>query len=543
MSHALRGTDFPCPLRTDLDWANFHAVAFDMDHTIIRYNVPNLIRLCQEVTVRYLTEIAQIERPAISTAILESPRYSKFASRGLLIDRKRGNFYEVDSDLVICRAWHGSQQIFPSDAAVDAPDAPTLDTCAQADLHDADGYFCGSDPFYGLTTFFDVALGPVYALLVDAFDRNELCSGPSATEGVGSPSNYDQLLSLVQNSFKHNFSDYSRPDAWYFREIERNVAKYVIRQPRVILDFCAALRSRGVCTVLKTNSLPEYTLFLMDYAFGPAADDASDAGAEDIDWRSAFSAVVTHARKPWCFMNREHSYIELTEWKTPSPALAAGARVARIDLSGIMQTKKLYFGGNAGDFIASVRQFANKKDNEEIRICYVGDHLAYDVQIPRAHLNWATVAIVEELQNEDELQRLCRATNIDRSHLPESLGAHHPHPKVGDLMFLTTSSPNGYGNRYFDETANHVSGQHSVQENVAQSSLPLLLSSQQQQKQQQKQQSISLSYWISGIYHGELAADRIVPSIEFLARRWMQQTARVPVNGDVPSAACPPVCP
>jgi hypothetical protein len=86
---------------TQCDW-----LGFDLDHTLLRYNVPNLDRLIMRSLLQYLTLKHTPRYPdSLMQLVLEdnSTFCNAFIFKGLVLDKQAGNLLQIDADKVVVR--------------------------------------------------------------------------------------------------------------------------------------------------------------------------------------------------------------------------------------------------------------------------------------------------------------------------------------------------------------------------------------------------------------------------------------------------------
>lgn len=258
-------------------------LGFDMDHALVRYDVPELSRLIFNCIVKYIADRSEAggfaELPYIRADELRLAEYDHaFAPKGAFLDLSTGDLLKLDDMGVVCAARHGKER----DGWLSADELAArygrgawhmYGTVVRAERSEL--YFC-------FTTFFELAAAHLVALLVYLAD----VAAGGAPRGVaaGGDRRY-HFMPAVLEAFNHIFL----PEALalrrggYFSTIVRHTARYVRRREEVGA-WLAALRRAGVRTFLLTNSHVDYSELLMRHAFGH-------------EWRSLFDLVVFHGGK------------------------------------------------------------------------------------------------------------------------------------------------------------------------------------------------------------------------------------------------------
>jgi len=86
--------------------SDYDCIGFDLDNTLVRYNITNMVKLEYEVLAKYL-----VEQKGHSKEFLYKP-YDEdvdFLQKGLVLDFHRGNLLRLGADGYIQRAAHGTK--------------------------------------------------------------------------------------------------------------------------------------------------------------------------------------------------------------------------------------------------------------------------------------------------------------------------------------------------------------------------------------------------------------------------------------------------
>ena len=304
---------------------SFHWMGFDLDHTLVRYNVPAVEELIYHSFARYL-----VEQCGYSTALLSVPFDGTRCSRGLLIDLESGHTLKIDRHNKVIKASFGHQVVPQED---------------MAKLYPTPVEFEGdhNKRFFSLNTYFESGAGLLWANLIDLMPSKTL--------------DYKKLREDIMGAFMYNFGCY--PGGYYFPEIISYPAKYLFKRPEVV-RWLQTLRESGMSLFLLTNSNAFYTKLLCDFSLGE-------------NWADLFNLVLFLGRKPsfWKNVDDPASFVPFA-MNEASGEYEATAERALIDPS---QTK-FYERGNAHELAAYMR--STLESDEELRACYVGDHIQGD---------------------------------------------------------------------------------------------------------------------------------------------------------------------
>jgi HAD superfamily 5'-nucleotidase-like hydrolase len=312
------------------------AVGFDMDYTLVHYNVEAWERRAYTYLQQRLLEqgwpVGDLAFPP------------EFAMRGLFIDTELGNLVKADRFGYVKRACHGLRRL-EFDEQRQAY-ARTL-----VDIAEPRWVF--------LNTFFSLSEASMYAQLVERLD-----AGRFGKRVLGYADLWDRV---------HDALDSTHAEGRLKAEIVEQPDGYVDLDPdlvRALLD----LRDAGKRLLLITNSEWSYTRAMMSYA----VDRFLPPG---VSWQSLFELVIVSARKPEFFSGRMPLFEIVSEEGLLRPCTAGPVRPGA------------YLGGSA----SMAEAYLGLSGSE---ILYVGDHLYTDVQASKDMLRWRTCLIVRELEQE-----------------------------------------------------------------------------------------------------------------------------------------------
>ena len=265
------------------------AVGFDMDYTLIHYNVSEWERRAYEHAR------ARLIQRGFPLAKLEFD--PAFVTLGLIIDRQLGNVLKSSRFGYVTRAYHGTRLL-------DFEQQREVYARTQVDLREPRWVF--------INTLFGMSEATLFSQAVDLLDAGQLPSG------IG----YEELYRLVRSSV-----DESHTEGALKREIASDPSRFVELDPELpeaLLD----LKQSGKLLLLVTNSEWSYTRAMMSYAF----DRFLPAG---MTWRNLFDVAIVSAQKP-AFFSAEHALFELVDEDGLLRPCA-----------GRMQPGRIYLGGDA----------------------------------------------------------------------------------------------------------------------------------------------------------------------------------------------------
>jgi 5'-nucleotidase len=272
-----------------LNLRSIRAIGFDMDYTLIHYDV----EAWEQHAFRHLrTKLAAWGWP------VEDVTFDRNAvTLGLILDLEHGNIVKANRFGYVKRAAHGTR---------------FLEYEEQRRLYARDLVDLNEPRWVFLNTQFSLSEASMYGQMVEAYDRNEL---PNRIAG------YDDLYRRIRRSL-----DAAHMEGELKGEIVADPDRFVRLDPDLPLALMD-LRHAGKKLLLITNSEWSYTRAMMSYAF-----DRFLPGS--VGWRDLFDVHIVSARKPAFFEHRNPMFEVLDEEGKLWPA-------------NRMELGKSYLGGNA----------------------------------------------------------------------------------------------------------------------------------------------------------------------------------------------------
>lgn len=385
-----------------LNMASIEAVGFDMDYTLAQYKPDTFEALAYRLTVDKLVTV--FGYPAILREFEFDWRYM---TRGLVIDKKRGNVLKVDRHKYVKLAYHGFRPLSR---------AERLATYANAG-----GAANGLDePDYALIdTLFSLAEAHLFMQLVELAEAVP-GSLPASSAKDGWAGLYRDVRAAV---------DLCHRDGSLKSAVAASPATY-IHEDRRLAPLLDTLRASGRRIFLATNSLWDYTHVVMNYLL------CGRAGADkDGDWLSYFDVVVTGCGKPAFFTEKRPLFevvdpatgllsntdggspmVPIGEADLPRPGLASTAPADLVSSSQRTRTLPSPSSSTAtpppplhgpGARRARVFQGGTYLDLHRMlgvgagtEVLYVGDHIYGDILRSKKTLGWRTCLVVPELAAE-----------------------------------------------------------------------------------------------------------------------------------------------
>lgn len=357
------------------------AVGFDMDYTLASYKPETFETLAHDETVRKLVTCFGYPK-----SLYDLTFDWRYMTRGLVIDKRRGNILKVDRHKYVKIAFHGFRSLSRDER---------MSTYNESDQrHEFD------EPDYALIdTLFSLAEAHLFMQLVEMADTEPCELPPGKT--------YADLYRDVRGAV-----DLCHRDGSIKREVARVPEKYIYSDPGLV-TVLEMLHQAGKKVFLATNSLWDYTSVVMNYILsGKVGSD------RDEEWLRHFDVVITGCGKPRFFTERKDLFevhpstgmlwnteggspmVPIGEADLPSPELGSTAPICvdqgSTDVDGQRRPARVFQGGSYWD----LHKMLGVKAGAEL--LYVGDHIYGDVLRSKKALGWRTMLVIPELESELE---------------------------------------------------------------------------------------------------------------------------------------------
>lgn len=341
-----------------LNMANIRSIGFDMDHTLVQYNREAFEALAFRETLKKF--IAAGYPPELGELKFDPD----FLIRGLLVDMDRGNLLKVDGHKYVKTAFHGRKRL-PKEM--------------RHKLYNSESYKAAD--LLSVDTFFALSEVQLFTEVVDYMDRN--------------PGKIQKTYREVYRDLRR-FIDLSHADGSIKTEVLGNLERFIKKDKYLAATLRQQIET-GKSLFLLTNSGWEYTEKLMSFVLGGETKDESAEAGEYETWRDYFEFVIVGAGKPGFFVGSQPFYEVMTD-----------TGLLKIH-QGPLLPGRVYHGGNA----VLLQKLSGTRGDE---ILFVGDHIYGDILTSKAHLNWRTMLIVEELADEmiklDKLKEALEAIKL-----------------------------------------------------------------------------------------------------------------------------------
>ncbi|KAL9390638.1 hypothetical protein Peur_019243 [Populus x canadensis] len=346
-----------------LNLRSISAIGYDMDYTLIHYNVKAWEGRAYDYCLGNLRSMGfPVDGLAFDPDLV---------IRGLVIDKEKGNLVKADRFGYVKRAMHGTRMLSTQDVS-------EMYGRELVDLRKENRWVF-------LNTLFSVSEAVAYMQMVVRYDEGaisaEIC--PPDYRGLYKAVGKALFRAHVEGQLKSEIM--SKPELFVEPDPEL---------PLALLDQ----KEAGKKLLLITNSDYHYTDKMMKHSFNRFLPN-------DMGWRDLFDIVIISARKPEFFQMSHPLYEVVTGEGLMRPCFKA--------CKG-----GLYSGGSA-------QMVENSLDIHGDEILYVGDHIYTDVSQSKVHQLWRTALICQELEEEHSAlihSRGHRATMIELINQKEVVG-------------------------------------------------------------------------------------------------------------------------
>jgi hypothetical protein len=306
----------------------YDVLGFDLDHALLRYRLPPLLRLIYASLVRSLGEVCGYDRaifrrpiegldapgpaPAHAAAYVgeapwvgeicdavpvsssssssspppfPAPFAPHFLHKGLVFDFRTGDLLKFDSEGRLTTGWHGVRPLTPSDlAARYGPERiwPDFHLLREQRKHEA---------AFVLITYFDIASQITLCQCVQALDEKEERERESTGVAAPCPSRYLHLQRDHVSAFNHMYDNVEAFDTGrggFFAGIRDSPSLYLVPRPRLAAWLRRLRAETGTLVYLATNSHIRFATHGLEHVLG-------------ADWRSCFDLVIFNSLKPSFF--------------------------------------------------------------------------------------------------------------------------------------------------------------------------------------------------------------------------------------------------
>lgn len=337
-------------------FSDYDCIGFDLDSTIIQYNVKNLALLEYEVITNYL-----INKKGYDSKKLKEPLTDNdfdFLQKGLFIDFEQGNIVKLTPEGKIYKASHGTK--FLSDEEIENIYPNREWELGKIFVNDPLITWNGplSHKIRTLLNVFDIPSSLVFARAVDSLDEKN-----------GKPLDKYNIWPDILDSFSDMYcrENFQNNRGNFFSELKANPGKYIHKCDPVVLSWIKKIRESRK-TFLVTGSNSDFVELTTNYALGEG-------------WKSLFDVIVCYARKPGFFTGSRPFYSLKNYFEDK-------------EVSGEeLKINNTYNQGNWKELKSFFSRITGKKN---LQCLYVGDDLLQDIYAPSKYTDCDTMAISDE---------------------------------------------------------------------------------------------------------------------------------------------------
>ncbi|OWF48503.1 5'-nucleotidase domain-containing protein 1-like [Mizuhopecten yessoensis] len=335
--------------------SDFDAYGFDMDHTLAKYKLVNLMQLSYEAICDCL-----IQKSGYSPKLKDDIHLHKdFICKGLFFDAARGNILKLSHDGKILRASHGTRMMSEDE----------MISVYGTDLHWEHFHEAQRDvkctgagfKFRFFENYFDIPGAVICAHIVDTLDEEE-----------GKPLEQYTFWEDVLVAMHTNFipSAFTGNAGWFFPKLKANAKNYLQECSQGVKQWLKDLRQKNKIVFLMTSSGYDFASLVMNVILG-------------ADWQSFFDICLFNARKPAFFMNKT-SFLKIEGGVEDMPVKT-------------LRKNGCYSQGNLEDLTAFL---SSQTDTQQPKVVYFGDSLCSDSYPARTYAGWSVVLVLEEMEAE-----------------------------------------------------------------------------------------------------------------------------------------------
>lgn len=336
---------------------DYDCIGFDLDNTICRYKLAQIVKLEYKVLAEYL-----VTQKGYNADYLMEPLEGTldFLQKGLVFDFHRGNVLKLGSNGYISKGSHGTS--FLTDTEIESIYGPDrkwdISVAFCQDMLEAwNGPL--SERIRTVTDYFDMPAVVVFGRIVDSLDARE---GNKLESYNVWPDILDGLAYMYR---RENFSS---NEGGYFPALKKNPEMYINKCSSNVINWLKQIRDSKIVFLL-TGSNVDFASFTATHSLGE-------------NWRDLFHTVLCYTRKPGFFTDAK-----------PFIKLDGVTEVDPVNFEDL-EFGNIYSQGNWQDLY----HFLSKKTGLQHPKClYVGDNLIQDIYVPSLHRKCDTVAVIEEL--------------------------------------------------------------------------------------------------------------------------------------------------
>lgn len=337
---------------TDYDW-----IGFDLDNTLCKYNLENMIKMEYNVLSQFLVEKKGYDGKHLLNPINDDLNYIQ---KGVMIDFDNGNLLQIGMAGKVLRACHGTR-LLTNDEITEYYGKDRKWTLAGEFYEDMLGAWNGplSLKLRTLLDSFDMPASLAFARIIDTLDENQ--GGKLGKYDVWS----DILDGLIYMYGRENFATDS---GGYFPSMKVAPEQYIYRCSDSVTSWLRSLKKHSR-TFLLTGSNVDFASFVARNSLGD-------------NWTEFFDIVICFARKPG-FFTSSRNFMATEDLKETIVVTVND-----------LQLNNIYSQGNWNELI---KFFSRTVGKQNPKCLYVGDNLIQDIYVPSRYVDLDTVAVVDNM--------------------------------------------------------------------------------------------------------------------------------------------------
>ncbi|XP_014234045.1 5'-nucleotidase domain-containing protein 1 isoform X1 [Trichogramma pretiosum] len=345
-------------------FSDYDCIGFDLDSTIVRYHITNLVLLEYDVITTFL-----IEKKGYHAKYLKEPlthRDIDFIQKGLFFDFDKGNIVKLTPNGSVYKASHGTKMLNNDEIEKYYPNRQWM----YGEIFSKNPLMTWNGPFSAkirtLLDCFDMPAGLVFAKVVDALD----------TENGGKPLDQYNIWPDILDAFADMYSreQVQGGGGNFYPELKKNPAKYIHKCDPRTLEWIKKLKETKK-TYLITGSNLDFVEVTTSYAFGE-------------NWKSLFDVIICYAKKPAFFTDNRPFYSLKNYFEDE-----------------VITARDLKTGGiyNQGNWKELAQFFSNITGVDNPKCLYVGDNMLQDIYAPSCYASNCDTMVISEEQLAERL--------------------------------------------------------------------------------------------------------------------------------------------
>lgn len=344
------------------NFIDYDCIGFDLDNTICRYKISNMVKLEYESLSKYLVDHCGYSDKYLLRPIEDNV---DFMLKGLILDVNNGNILRIDSTGHILHGSHGTREMTRDELKTYYGEEcrwQVTDIFTQDPLHTWNGPL--SERMRTLLDYFDMPAGLIFARAVDTIDEQ------NDNKKLELYTIWPDILAALQHMFQKEHFQLEK--GGYFPYLKANPEEYINKCSEALLNWFKALRNERKLLFLITGSNVDFASHTAQTCMGN-------------NWQEYFDIIIFFAKKPGFFVNTR-----------PFVGLNGIEETEEVDVEDLQKGGRYTHGNWKG-----LHKFLKKHSNKENpKILYIGDNIIQDVYAPAVHTECDAIVVCEELQAE-----------------------------------------------------------------------------------------------------------------------------------------------